>query len=68
VAELNKPGVDVKWLKNGQDISPVGVEMRSDGKRHTLMIFNAKTDDVAEYTIVAADKSATAKLTVDGKY
>ena len=68
VAELNKPGVEVKWLKDGKEISPVGMEMRSDGKRHTLTIFSAKTDDIAEYTIIAADKSAAAKLTVDGKY
>ena len=67
MAELNKPGVPVKWLKDGVEIGIATVEMRSEGTKHYLKILNAKTDDIGEYTIVAADKSATANLGVDGK-
>lgn len=65
--ELNRPNVPVKWLKNGQEITPeMGYEVQSDGQKHTLVIPQSKLDDATVYTVVAGDIKADSTLTVDG--
>ncbi len=67
-AELNKENIPVTWLKNGQEVkSEDGYETRSEGTKHYLTVLHTRLEDTAEYTIVAAEKTASAQLTVDGK-
>ena len=67
-SELNKPKVEVTWLCNGKPVEPSAVfEMRSDKKVHYLTILSTSVDHAGEYTVQAADKTATAKLVVDGE-
>ncbi|ELT96013.1 hypothetical protein CAPTEDRAFT_139749 [Capitella teleta] len=67
--ELNKPNVDVTWSHNDKPLEHGNVfEMRVEKKMRYLTIFSAQLDLSGTYTVTAKDKSASAKLTVDGKY
>ena len=68
-AELNKENIKVQWLKNGGPLPDnVGYEVKSVGNKHYLIVNLTNVDHDATYTIKAADKTAEAKLTVDGMY
>jgi hypothetical protein len=65
---LNKKNVPVKWLRDGKEITDAFAYEHTDvDYEHTLTLIKAKLDDAAQYTVVVADKSAAAKLLVDGE-
>ncbi|CAH1249638.1 OBSCN [Branchiostoma lanceolatum] len=69
--ELNreKPGGgDVKWFKNGKEITLGGkYKMQRDGNKCSLLIDPVDLTDNAEFTCMAGDSSTSAKATVDEK-
>ena len=64
-AKLNKPGVPVKWFKDAKEVSEY--EVSSADCEYTLTIPSTKMDMTGTFTIKAEDKSADAKLTVNGE-
>lgn len=70
VCELSKPDYKVTWMK-ADFIIPLEDEkykQEADGTSYKLLITEASPDMAAEYTIVAGDNKATAKLTVTGSF
>lgn len=66
--ELNKPNVDIAWSHNEKVLEKGDVfEIRAENKTRYLTIFSAQLDLSGTYTVTAKDKTASAKLTVDGK-
>lgn len=68
MAELNKDGVEVKWLRNNMIIIQGDKhQMMSEGKVHRLQVCDIKPRDQGEYRFIAKDKEARAKLELAGK-
>uniref|UniRef100_A0A8C0HJS5 Titin n=1 Tax=Buteo japonicus TaxID=224669 RepID=A0A8C0HJS5_9AVES len=68
MAELNKDGVEVKWLRNNMIIVQGDKhQMMSEGKVHRLQVCEIKPRDQGEYRFIAKDKEARAKLELAGK-
>lgn len=68
MAELNKDGVEVKWLRNNMIIIQGDKhQMMSEGKIHRLQVCDIKPRDQGEYRFIAKDKEARAKLELAGK-
>uniref|UniRef100_A0A8C3KHS4 Titin n=1 Tax=Calidris pygmaea TaxID=425635 RepID=A0A8C3KHS4_9CHAR len=69
MAELNKDGVEVKWLRNNMIIVQGDKhQMMSEGKVHRLQVCEIKPRDQGEYRFIAKDKEARAKLELAGKF
>ena len=68
--ELDKPGIQVKWLKDGQPVTAdAHFVLESKDTTYKLKIPQSYMEDAAEYTILLPDgKDSKAKLTVDGTY
>ena len=66
--KLTKPGIQVKWLKNGQEVkADAHFKLTSDDTTYRLTIPKSHLEDTAEYTIVLPDgKESKASLTVAG--
>uniref|UniRef100_A0A674JRC4 Uncharacterized protein n=1 Tax=Terrapene triunguis TaxID=2587831 RepID=A0A674JRC4_9SAUR len=63
MAELNKDGVEVKWLRNNMIIVQGDKhQMMSEGKVHRLQVCEIRPRDQGEYRFIAKDKEARAKL------
>ncbi|XP_070534198.1 LOW QUALITY PROTEIN: twitchin-like [Ptychodera flava] len=68
VTEVNDPDTPVEWLKDGKPLKPTDrIKMIKKGKERILRIDPVTTDDIGEYTCVAADKKVNAKLSVEEK-
>lgn len=68
MAELNKDGVEVKWLRNNMIIIQGDKhQMMSEGKVHRLQVCEIRPRDQGEYRFIAKDKEARAKLELAGK-
>ncbi len=63
---LSKPGQKVTWCKNGKALSAKDYKIASKDTEHTLTIYNAKLDDVAQYSISFSDEKSSAQLVVKG--
>lgn len=57
--ELDDVGGEVKWLKNGEEIQPdKRIQVVKDGRKHKLVINDAKVSDAGQYACVSnADKT-----------
>ena len=65
--ELNKPDVPVKWLKDGQELTPDDrVKFSVDQYLHQLIMTDVTLDDTAKYSCVCGDVSTEATVTVEG--
>ncbi len=65
--EVNKPNVQSKWLKNGEEIPASDrIEMTVDDVRHTLTIPKSELDDESVYKCVIKDRKTSARVTVKG--
>lgn len=66
--ELSKPDIPVKWLKDGEEITPAdNITIVTDGYLQQLLIADASISDSAIYTCVCGNVSTQATLKVEGK-
>ena len=64
--ELTKGDALVRWFKNGDEIQfSDHVQLRIDGKKQKLKIYDAELDDTAEYSCIVGDQISTGSLTVE---
>ena len=63
-SELNRPGIQVKWLHNKKELDFVKdkVEFHNTDTTYRLKLLQVDTDDQGEYVCVARDKKAQAFL------
>lgn len=66
--ELTKPHARVEWRK-GDTVLQSGdkYEIRQEGTRAELLIYEAEAQDAGEYTCDSGDQQTTASLHVKGK-
>lgn len=64
--ELTKGDALVKWFKNSEEIQfSDHVQLRIDGKKQKLKIYDAVIEDSGEYSCIVADQVSSATLTVE---
>lgn len=63
--ELTKGDALVRWFKNGEEIQfSDHVQLRIDGKKQKLKIYDAVLEDSAEYSCIVGDQVSAGSLTV----
>lgn len=68
VCELSKAIADVKWFKDGKEITPSkNIAISTDGKKRILMVRKAEKTNIGEYTCDCGSDKTTAKLNIEGK-
>uniref|UniRef100_A0AAZ3SEJ5 Myosin binding protein C3 n=1 Tax=Oncorhynchus tshawytscha TaxID=74940 RepID=A0AAZ3SEJ5_ONCTS len=71
--EVANEDVDVKWLKNGQEIQSTGRDesfkyrFKKDGRKHVLIINEATKEDCGHYTVKTNGGESMAELMVSEK-
>lgn len=64
--ELTKGDALVKWFKNGEEIQfSDHVQLRIDGKKQKLKIYDAVLEDTGEYSCIVGDQMSAGSLTVE---
>lgn len=65
--ELNKPGEQVRWYRNGELIEPDGKNIiaKSDGTVHQLILKKVDASDAAKYTCKTSGPSSSGSLYVE---
>lgn len=64
--ELTKGDALVRWFKNGEEIQfSDHVQLRIDGKKQKLKIYDAELSDTGEYSCIVGDQVSTGSLTVE---
>lgn len=64
--ELTKGDALVRWFKDDEEIQfSDHVQLRIDGKKQRLKIYDALLEDAGEYSCIVGDLTSTAKLTVE---
>nr|XP_006823016.1 PREDICTED: titin-like [Saccoglossus kowalevskii] len=65
--EVTKPNVKVNWYKDDEQISPYDhhYKIKTDGRRHSLVIDDVKLKDEAKYTAKLGDIETAAELVVE---
>ncbi len=67
VCELSKAIADVKWFKDGKEITPSkNIAISTDGKKRILMVRKAEKANIGEYTCDCGSDKTTAKLNIEG--
>ncbi|KAL4656703.1 hypothetical protein GN956_G3811 [Arapaima gigas] len=66
MCELSKPAAEVKWFKDGKEISPSkNVLIKSDGKKRILTVKKAEKANIGEYTCDCGSDKTSAKLNIE---
>lgn len=64
--ELTKGDALVRWFKSGEEIQfSDHVQLRIDGKKQKLKIYDAVLEDSGEYSCIVGDQVSTGSLTVE---
>lgn len=64
--ELTKGDALVRWFKNGEEIQfSDHVQLRIDGKKQKLKIYDAILEDAGEYSCIVGDQVSTGSLKVE---
>lgn len=64
--ELTKGDALVRWFKNGEEIQfSDHVQLRIDGKKQKLKIYDALLEDAGEYSCIVGDQVSTGSLKVE---
>lgn len=64
--ELTKGDALVRWFKNGDEIQfSDHVQLRIDGKKQKLKIYDAVLEDAGEYSCIVGDQVSTGSLKVE---
>lgn len=68
VCELSKAIADVKWFKEGKEITPSkNIAISTDGKKRILMVRKAEKANIGEYSCDCGSDKTTAKLNIEGE-
>lgn len=68
VCELSKAIADVKWFKDGKEITPSkNIAISTDGKKRILMVRKAEKANIGAYTCDCGSDKTTANLNIEGK-
>lgn len=68
VCELSKTVADVKWFKDGKEITPSkNIAIGTDGKKRILTVRKAEKANIGEYTCDCGSDKTTANLNIEGK-
>lgn len=68
VCELSKAIADVKWLKDGKEITPSkNIAISTDGKKRILIVRKAEKTNIGEYSCDCGSDRTTAKLNIEGE-
>ncbi|TDH06482.1 hypothetical protein EPR50_G00113840 [Perca flavescens] len=66
VCELSKSVADVKWFKDGKEITPSkNIAISTDGKKRILMVRKAEKANIGEYTCDCGSDKTTARLNIE---
>ncbi len=69
MCELSKSGAQVKWLKDGKEITPSkNVLIKADGKKRILTVKKAEKANIGEYVCDCGSDITAAKLNIEGMY
>lgn len=67
VCELSKAVGEVKWFKDGNEITPSkNILIQSDGKKRMLIIKRAAKSNIGAYTCDCGTDKTTANLNIEG--
>lgn len=65
--ELSKAIGDVKWFKDGKELTPSkNITITTDGKKRVLIVRKAEKANIGEYTCDCSSDKTTAKLNIEG--
>lgn len=68
VCELSKAIAEVKWFKDGKEITPSkNIAISTDGKKRILMVRKAEKANIGEYSCDCGSDKTTAKLNIEGE-
>lgn len=68
VCELSKAVADVKWFKNGTEITPSkNIAISTDGKKRILTVRKAEKANIGEYTCDCGSDKTSANLNIEGQ-
>lgn len=67
VCELSKAIADVKWFKDGKELTPSkNIAITTDGKKRILTVRKAEKANIGEYMCDCGSDKTTAKLNIEG--
>lgn len=67
VCELSKAVGDVKWFKDGKELTPSkNIAISSDGKKRILTVRKAEKANIGDYTCDCGFDKTTATLNIEG--
>lgn len=68
VCELSKAVADVRWFKDGKEITPSkNIAISTDGKKRILTVRKAEKANIGAYTCDCGSDKTTANLNIEGK-
>lgn len=67
MCELSKAVADVKWFKDGKELTPSkNIAIITDGRKRILTVRKAEKVNIGEYTCDCGSDKTTAKLNIEG--
>ncbi|KAI4795901.1 hypothetical protein KUCAC02_029582 [Chaenocephalus aceratus] len=67
ICELSKTTADVKWFKDGKEITPSkNIAVSTDGKKRILMVRKAEKANIGEYSCDCGSDKTAANLNIEG--
>lgn len=67
VCELSKAVADVKWFKDGKEITPSkNIAISSDGKKRILTVRKAEKANIGTYSCDCGSDKTSAELNIEG--
>lgn len=67
VCELSKAIADVKWFKDGKEITPSkNIAISTDGKKRILTVRKAEKANIGQYTCDCGSDKTSANLNIEG--
>lgn len=67
MCELSKAVADVKWFKDGKELTPSkNIAIITDGKKRILTVRKAEKANIGEYSCDCGSDKTTAKLNIEG--
>lgn len=68
MCELSKAVADVKWFKDGKELTPSkNIAITTDGRKRILTVRKAEKANIGEYTCDCSSDKTTAKLNIEGE-
>lgn len=69
ICELSKASADVKWFKDGKEITPSkNILIKADGKKRILTVKKADKANIGQYACDCGTDKTIAKLNIEGMW